>query len=113
MRAGRKLELEIDAPCSTENEREKEETHWERVLKKLALLWSGLVVRVILDPVRGRMISFIQGCELLSYVSAQLPVPLGSQAEGATNKAATHQPVPVFAVFERQPASNVCNESIL
>ena len=56
--SGRKLGLEIDAPSSTENERPatsawgREQTHWERVLNKLALLWSGFAVRGILDPHR-------------------------------------------------------------
>ena len=63
-----------------------------------------------LDPeLRGRMICFIQRDNPFSCVSAQLPVLLGSQTEGATNTAVTHQPV---AVSGRQPTSNVCNESI-
>ena len=54
MRAGRKLKLEM-AHLARKGKRPaagawgREETHWEWVLKKLALLWSGLAVRVILD----------------------------------------------------------------
>ena len=60
---GTQIVIVIDAPCSTENERARnlrlalreEKRRTGAVLKMLALLWSGLAVRVNLDP-RGRMI---------------------------------------------------------